>query len=298
MKNVTLVGLFAASITGCTVGQNELNCSVGDENKLCGSSPIIYEKTNDAIDGDKQQDLNEAKSPESSTPTISEISGHVGQSNSSTYSSSYNGEMLRIPSGSILSGVLVTGLDVKTTAKAANDPVPVLVRIKKESILPNYQAIGEIKECFAFMAGYGDLTLERVMLRGESISCVKHDKTVIEANFKSFAVGEDGKNGLKGTLVTRNSAVLANSMMQGFTAGLASMFDVSPSTDNSGKQQYQELFKTGSAKETSNAMNKLADYYMQLADSTYPVIEIGAGRVVDMIVMSATELAVSERKKG
>ncbi|EKA5635899.1 TraB/VirB10 family protein [Vibrio navarrensis] len=212
-----------------------------------------------------------------------------------------------LPSGSILTGVLITGLDAPTTAKAANEPIPVLVRIKKEAILPNYQTLEEVNECFALMAGYGDLSSERAMLRGESISCVKHDKTVIEANFKSFAVGEDGKNGLKGTLVTRNSTVLANSMMAGFAAGLASMFDVSPvpviSTDNSGKQQYQEVFNTGAiqggaAKGASNAMNKLADYYMRLADSMHPVIEIGAGRVVDMIVTSGTELTVSERKKG
>ncbi|NAX35472.1 hypothetical protein CAG54_11135 [Vibrio sp. V27_P1S3P104] len=204
-----------------------------------------------------------------------------------------------LPSGTILTGVLITGLDAPTTAKAANEPIPVLVRIKKEAILPNYQTLDEVNECFALMAGYGDLSSERAMLRGESISCVKHDKTVIEANFKSFAVGEDGKNGLKGTLVTRNSTVLANSMMAGFAAGLASMFDVSPvpviSTDNSGKQEYQEVFNTGAiqggaAKGASNAMNKLADYYMRLADSMHPVIEIGAGRVVDMIVTSGTEL--------
>ncbi|EKA5635897.1 type IV conjugative transfer system lipoprotein TraV [Vibrio navarrensis] len=109
MKNLTLVGLFAASITGCTVGQNDFNCSAGDENALCGSSRTIYEatsgdlKTNDTItyvkDGDKQQitleELKEIRNPESSTPTISEISGHVGQSNYAPFSFSYDGEVLR-----------------------------------------------------------------------------------------------------------------------------------------------------------------------------------------------------------
>ena len=202
-----------------------------------------------------------------------------------------------LPKGSILTGVLITGLDAPTTAKAADEPIPVLVRIKKEAILPNFAVLDEVNECFALMAGYGDLGSERAMLRGESITCVRVNGEVIEADFRSFAVGEDGKNGLKGTLVTRNSKVLANSMMAGFAAGLSSMFDVNPvpvlSTTSNGQTQYQDVFSTdalqgGAAKGASDAMNRLADYYMKLADAMHPVIEVGAGRVVDMIVTNGT----------
>lgn len=204
-----------------------------------------------------------------------------------------------LPKGSILTGVLITGLDAPTSASAVEQPVPVLVRIKKEAILPNYAVVDEVNECFAIMAGYGDLSSERAMLRGESLSCVKKDGSVIEADFRSFSVGEDGKNGLKGTLVTRNSKVLANSMMAGFAAGMASMFDVNPvpviSTSSTGSTQYQDVFSAealqgGAAQGASDAMNRLADYYMELADAMHPVIEIGAGRVVDMVVTSGTGL--------
>ncbi|AXT74241.1 TrbI/VirB10 family protein [Vibrio sp. dhg] len=204
-----------------------------------------------------------------------------------------------LPRGSILTGVLITGLDAPTSAKAADEPIPVLVRIKKEAILPNFAVLDEVNECFALMAGYGDLSSERAMLRGESITCVKVNGEVIEADFRSFAVGEDGKNGLKGTLVTRNSKILANSMMAGFAAGLSSMFDVNPvpvlSTTSNGQTQYQDVFSTdalqgGAAKGASDAMNRLADYYMELADAMHPVIEVGAGRVVDMIVTNGTGL--------
>ena len=128
---------------------------------------------------------------------------------------------------------------------------------------------------------------------------MKVNGEVIEADFRSFAVGEDGKNGLKGTLVTRNSKILANSMMAGFAAGLSSMFDVNPvpvlSTTSNGQTQYQDVFSTdalqgGAAKGASDAMNRLADYYMELADAMHPVIEVGAGRVVDMIVTNGTGL--------
>lgn len=204
-----------------------------------------------------------------------------------------------LPKGAILTGVLLTGLDAPTAAAAADSPLPVLVRIKKEAILPNYATLREVDECFALMAGYGDLSSERAMLRGESITCVRKDKSVIEADFRSFVVGEDGKNGLKGTLVTRNSSVLTNAMLAGFASGMSSMFSVSPvpviSTDVTGTKQYDSVFNAdavqgGAAVGASEAMNRLADYYMNLADAIHPVIEVGAGRVVDIVVTSGATL--------
>lgn len=204
-----------------------------------------------------------------------------------------------VPKGSILTGVLLTGLDAPTAASASNTPIPVLVRLKKEAILPNFAVVEEVRECFAILAGYGDLSSERAFLRGESITCVREDGGIIEANFKSFAVGEDGKNGMKGTLVSRNSTMLANAMMAGFASGMAAMFDVNPvpviTTSSNGTQQYQDVFSTnavqgGAAKGASQSIGKLADYYMKLADSIHPVIEIGAGRVVDMVITEGAKL--------
>lgn len=205
-----------------------------------------------------------------------------------------------LPIGSILTGVIITGLDAPTQSDASSQPVPVLVRVKKEAILPNFATVNEVNECFAILGGYGDLSSERAFLRGESISCVKKDGTIIEEPFKAYAVGEDGKNGLKGTLVSRNSTVLANAMMAGFASGMASMFDVNPvatiSTDASGAQQYKDVWSPdaiqgGAAKGASKAIEKLADYYMDLADAIHPIIEIGSGRVIDMVVTTGASLS-------
>ena len=204
-----------------------------------------------------------------------------------------------LPKGSILTGVIITGVDAPTTSKAQENPMPALVRIKKEAILPNFVTMQEVRECFALMAGYGDLGSERAYFRGESITCVRHDGSVIEEGFASYAVGEDGKAGLKGTLVTRNSTVLANSMMAGFASGLASAFNVTPvpvvSTSSNGTQQYQDVYSSsalqgGAAKGAGQAMERLADYYLELADAIHPVIEISSGRVVDMVITQGTDL--------
>ncbi len=203
-----------------------------------------------------------------------------------------------IPRGSILSGQLITGVDVPTSASTSDNPFPVLVRIKKEAILANNNRMNEVNECFALMAGYGDLSSERAYFRGESITCILEDKTVIEASLGAYAVGEDGKAGLKGRLVTKNGKVLGNTMLAGFGSGLASAFDVNPvpviSTSSDGQQQYQDVFSAdavqgGFAQGASKAMDKLADYYLKLADAMHPVIEIGAGRTIDIIISKGSE---------
>lgn len=204
-----------------------------------------------------------------------------------------------LPKGAMLTGVLITGIDAPTTSSAQEQPMPVLVRVKKEAILPNFKTLQEVRECFALMAGYGDLGSERAHFRGESITCVKDDGTVIEESFASYAVGEDGKAGIKGILVTRNSTVLANTMMAGFASGLASAFNVTPvpviATESNGTQQYQDVFSPsavqgGAARGASQAMDKLAEYYLKLADAIHPVIEISSGRTVDMVITEGTTL--------
>ena len=50
-------------------------------------------------------------------------------------------------------------------------------------------------------------------LRGETISCVREDGGVIETRLDSYAVGEDGKAGIRGRLVSKQGQLVAKSMM-------------------------------------------------------------------------------------
>lgn len=73
---------------------------------------------------------------------------------------------ITLPSGSILSGVLVTGMDAPTGKAAQKDPFPSLIRIKTEAILPN-RFRADFRECFLIAAGWGDLSSERAYMRAE-----------------------------------------------------------------------------------------------------------------------------------
>lgn len=49
---------------------------------------------------------------------------------------------------------------------------------------------------------------------------------VIEAKLDSYAVGEDGKAGVRGRVVSKQGQIIAKSLMAGFLGGVSEAFDV------------------------------------------------------------------------
>lgn len=210
-----------------------------------------------------------------------------------------------IPSGSMLKGVMLAGIDAPTGNNARKDPFPVQIRIQKDAILPNgYKA--DLKECFLLMSGYGDMSSERALLRGEQLSCITDNGEVIQANLPSYAAGEDGKAGLRGRLVSKTGSILAKTLLAGFASGASEAFDVSVtptlSTTSTGKVEYMdamssEAFQGAGIKGVSNALERLSDYYMNLAEEMFPIIEIDGGREITVVVTQGTELRPLEREE-
>lgn len=221
-----------------------------------------------------------------------------------------------IPAGSILSGVLVTGMDAPTGKQAQRDPFPSLLRIKNEAILPN-RFRADFRECMLIAGGWGDLSSERAYMRAERISCVRNDGTVLEAPIEAYATGEDGKTGLRGRLVSKQGQLIARSLMAGLMEGAASAFDVRqvPSINitrgfqDGGETQapvYEQAFDSNAlqaagARGAGSALERIADYYLEMAENIFPVIEIDAMRNVDFIVnkgmtvkFNATTLKVAD----
>jgi conjugal transfer pilus assembly protein TraB len=138
-------------------------------------------------------------------------------------------EAIVIPAGSLLRGVLLSGMDAPTGRQARRDPYPALVRLKHEAILPN-RFRADVRECFITVAGYGELSSERAFLRTEVITCVRHDGGVIEVPMDGYAVGEDGKVGLRGRLVSKQGQVIARAMQVSFLQGISDVFNKSTVT--------------------------------------------------------------------
>lgn len=195
----------------------------------------------------------------------------------------------RIPAGSILSGPLITGLLAPTSSQARREPHPVLVRLKHEAILPNrYHA--NVREAFVLLAAYGDLPAERAYMRAETISLVLNDGTVIQERLKAAAVGEDGMLGLGGKVITKQGAFIANALMVGFLQAAADVLKrgdtyelglgIASGSGSGGGNPLSSIGLEGS----SNALDRVAKWYVDQADNLFPVIEVQAGRPVDVVL--------------
>ena len=211
-----------------------------------------------------------------------------------------------IPAGSMLKGVLLAGLDAPTGNEARKDPFPVNVRIQQDAIMPNgWRA--DLKECFLLMSGYGDMSSERALLRGETLSCIKEDGAIIQAKLPSYAAGEDGKAGLRGRLVSKTGSILAKTLLAGFASGVSEAFDVNMTptinTSSDGTVSYEqvyapEAFQGAAISGVSNALDRLADYYMSMAEEMFPIIEIDGGREVTVIVSNGATLTKVREADG
>lgn len=200
-----------------------------------------------------------------------------------------------LTSGTFVRAQLLSGLDAPTGGQAQSSPQPILLRLIDDGNLPNlFRA--KMKECLIVATGYGDLSSERAIIRTESLSCITKSGTALDQQIKGFVAGEDGKAGIRGRLVTKQGQVLANALMAGIGSGLGQAFQQNStitSTSALGTTTSVEPGKqlqSGVTAGIGKAFDRLAQYYITLAEKLFPVIEVGAGRVVDVILTKGTEL--------
>ena len=204
-----------------------------------------------------------------------------------------------IPSGSMFSGVLLNGMDAPPSSAAQKNPTPVVMRVKREAVLPNFAAI-DVTECFLIAAGYGHLSSERAMLRAESLSCVRSDGQVFESKLDAYIVGSDGKVGVPGRLVSKQGQMIAQSLVAGIFSGLGNAMNKTrvPSLNlnpANGTTLYQaesmeSVAQGGIAGGISGTADSIAKFYLDMAKESFPVVEVHAGAVGTIIVTRGANL--------
>lgn len=209
-----------------------------------------------------------------------------------------------LPSGSFVPGVLLSGLDAPAGVSASKEPHPVLIRLSDLAVLPNRFRL-DIKECFIVGEGYGDLSSERAYIRTTAISCVRKDGSSVDLPLKGFVAGEDGKVGLRGRVVSKQGQFLARALMAGFAEGISDVLRLSATTVSVsplGATQSinpDEALKAGALSGVGRAMERLSQHYIEMAQRVFPVIEIDAGRNVDVVVLQGKPIeSPIESKEG
>jgi conjugal transfer pilus assembly protein TraB len=200
-----------------------------------------------------------------------------------------------LTSGTFVRAQLLSGLDAPTGGQAQSSPQPILMRLIDDGHLPN-QFRAKMKECLIVATGFGDLSSERAIIRTESLACITKSGTALDQQIKGFVAGEDGKAGIRGRLVTKQGQVLGNALLAGIGSGLGQAFQqnstvtATSALGTTTSVQPGKQFQSGVTAGIGKAFDRLAQYYISLAEKLFPVIEVDAGRVVDVILTKGTEL--------
>lgn len=195
-------------------------------------------------------------------------------------------------------GILLGGLDAPTGGQSQSNPHPVLIRLSDNSVLPN-QFRGEYRECFIIAAGYGDISSERAYLRTENLSCVRADGATLEVRIQGSVYGEDGKVGMRGRLVTKQGQMLANALLAGVVSGIGQGLSTANTTYSTSAlgtiasaDGNADAYRAGLGQGVGKALDRLAQYYIKLAENTFPVIEVDAGRQIDVVITKGVRIDV------
>lgn len=234
-----------------------------------------------------QQELN-AKEP---LPEISNTTSHLLRSDTE-YDEPKNSRYY-IPETTYLTGYLLGGLAVSTAMSAPDsNTTPVVIRITNRGNLPKKFSV-DVATCKILGSSYGDLSSERAIVRLEKMVCIDpKTELVTTTSVAGTLYGDDGANGIKGTVVSTGSKHIKSAMMGGIISGLGQSargqeaLTISPmGVAASGKQTMVDMLKKGAFAGAGNAADKVADYYLKMAESTSPILSVPAGARVQVMFL-------------
>jgi conjugal transfer pilus assembly protein TraB len=211
-----------------------------------------------------------------------------------------------LPAGAFAQAVLIGSVDANCGVSSTSDPKPVLLRLLENGTLPN-NFKSNLKRCVAIGASHGDLSSERVYIRLERMSCIdKRTGEVIETDVAGYVAGEDGKAGIRGDVVDRSGSMLARAAVGGFFGGISQYMQgsimnqqLSQLTKETGGNALfnVDALKQGGVQGVGSALDKLSDYYIKRAEQLQPVIQVAAGRTVDIVFTHGAKIGSQSTKE-
>ncbi len=207
-----------------------------------------------------------------------------------------------IPSGAHLRGVLTAGVVASTATGASSSPQPVIIRLSENGKAPGGWGL-QLKDAHVLAACHGDLASERVYCRLDKISYTEKSGEIVEKPIEGWVVGRDGRYGIRGVVVDRADQQILSSLFAGMISSVSSymqaqssksVFPVSP-FGQSEAMSNKDMFKGAGASGAGNAMDRLAKYLIDRAESISPVIVVNSGCSVDISIKSKVDLSNSSR---
>ena len=200
--------------------------------------------------------------------------------------------------GSFARARLLNGVEAPTGGQANGNPVPMLLENKDPAFLPTrYRS--DVKRCMVTANATGDLSSERVLVRLDRLSCITETKGAIDVKLTGYVTGEDGKTGLKARVVTRSGQAIANALLVGTLSGLGEAVSLAAQDSTSNfagtvTNSVNNPWRAGLGEGMQDALDRVADYYLKLADKIFPVLEVDAGRDVDIVITQSASIATEK----
>lgn len=198
----------------------------------------------------------------------------------------------------LMNAMLLTGVDALASAGGTQNPEPIIIRVQTPAVLPNYVR-ANLQGCFVVGNAAGSLAKERVEVRLVSLSCIDHnEEAVIDQQIKGFLVDMDGKKGLSGHVVTRAGALVGRAflagVMEGFGQGAQAAAGNQAISPLGSVQTFsgRDVAQAGLGAGIARGSEKLSEYYLELAQQTVPVIEVGAAKRVVVVIQEGVNLEI------
>jgi conjugal transfer pilus assembly protein TraB len=195
-----------------------------------------------------------------------------------------------VPSGSFARAVVLGGVDAPTGGQAQGNPTPVLLRVIGDAVLPGGARVN-LKDCLVTGNALGDLSSERVLIRIQRMSCRIGDDKMADIGVIGHVDGEDGKAGVRSRLVSKTGSALANALYSGIVSSLGSSISsntqqtVTTGLGSVTQIKPGEMATSALGAGVSKAADRLANYYINLADKMFPVLELDSLRMADIVFM-------------
>jgi conjugal transfer pilus assembly protein TraB len=196
-----------------------------------------------------------------------------------------------LPAGSMATAKLVTGVDAPTEGS----PLPVLLSLSKEALGPSMHA-APVKGCLLIGEASGVLGTDRALIKVYRLSCTLNDGSSISREVAGYVVGEDGRIGLPGVMVSRQGEKIIESLAANFAAGFGNALAQQETTSSMTALGGSTTTITGNAlnfgayRGAGKTAEQLAAWLHEYAKRLVPVISVDAGRDTKVVFQRGTDL--------
>ena len=196
-----------------------------------------------------------------------------------------------IPAGSYVRAKLLTGVEAPE-----GSPLPVLLQADYAFIGPNKTRV-DLTGCFLIAKSTGNLSIERVEMQANRISCVSRAGRMFERELSGFVADDkDNSFAVMGVVNSKQDRVAAMAFLSSVVEGIGKAAQQAQTTTQLGAEGQSASNVTGDQARyilgggATNAASMVTQWYLKQAQSLLPTINVGSGQDVWIILQQGVEL--------